>query len=239
MDVALQSSDAKNLRQSFFELLQDFATFPAATNYFLVNIRNYPAAVTEDSINELGIRPYNNNIGLNKNKEVFKKFFDGYMFLSTGVNLTSETNRVGNRKAGGAPGFLPVGPFMDEKEYPDNDLDIQFQETNISIIDGLFRPWIQMYSVYGNMENPVLTTDVDVYFISKQQVSTRKSSFSSILLGNPGDDSPVVRKIYKYKDCIPYNIKTANVAEYNGDIDIGSVTVTWRFSRYDVITPYT
>ena len=239
MDVALQSSDAKNLRQSFFELLQDFATFPAATNYFLVNIKNYPSAITEDSIKELGIRPYNNNIGIDKNKQVFKKHFDGYMFLATGVNLTSETGVVGSNKVDGAPGFLPVGPFLNNREYPDNDLDIQFQETNISIVDGLFRPWIQMYCVYGNINKPILTTDVDIYFISKQQVSSRKRSFKSILFGNPGDDNPVVRKIYKYKDCIPYNIKTANVAEYNGGMDTGSVTVTWRFSRYDVITPYT
>ena len=238
MDIKLQSSEAKDLRNSFYELLQEFPTFPAATNFFLVNIKNIPGAITEENIKGLGIRPFNNPIGIEKNKSVFKRLFDGYMFLVSGVNLTSETLEVRNRGRL-INGYLPVGPFNEAKLYPDNDLDIGFQETNISVVDGIFRPWIQLYSVYGNMSPPNLTTDIEVYFISKQQITSRKTSFSSTLFGSAGSDSPVIRKIYKYKDCIPYAIKSAQVAEYNGDIDIGSVTVTWRFSRYDVITPYT
>ena len=80
-----------------------------------------------------------------------------------------------------------------------------------------------------------LTTNIDIFFIAKEQLTTRKS-FSSTLFGRSGG-SPVVRKIYKYRDCIPYNIVDASVAQYDADTDIGSVAVKWRFSTYDVITP--
>jgi len=57
-----------------------------------------------------------------------------------------------------------------------------------------------------------------------------------MLFGSSGG-SPVIRKYYIYKDCIPYNILSANVAEYSNDTKIGSIGTKWRFSTYDVITP--
>ena len=47
----------------------------------------------------------------------------------------------------------------------------------------------------------------------------------------------IYRLVYVYKDCIPYDILTANVAEYAGDTTIGGAGTRWRFSTYDVITP--
>jgi len=246
MDINLKSSDEKNLRAAFYELLQNFSTFPAATNFFLVQIERIPNSqywnnLTENNIKGLGIRPENDLIGLETNKAVYQKYFDGYMFLATGVNLTEEQTVVKNRGRM-INGFLPVGPFQDERRYDDTDLDIGFQESNISIVDGIIRPWIQLYSVYGNLPvtgsapAPVLSTNINVYFLSKQQISTRKNDLAEFA---PSTQSPIIRKIYRYKDCIPFTIKSANVAEYSRDMTTGGATVTWRFSRYDVTTPYT
>jgi len=252
----LEPSGAFNLRQKFYELLTDFATFPAAQNFFLVNIKHVPGAITEQKVRELGVRTNSNvnpfGLDLAKNT-IFKKYFDGYMFLATGVDLTTETTSVNNRGKL-INGLLPVGPFMESREYPDNNLDIQFSETNVSIIDTLFRSWIQLYSVYGNIDVP-LSTDVTIYFIAKQKSSLRDSPISTQPIG-PGNStmeaaaeadasqaglsnniSPVVTKIYTYKDCIPYVIKSANVGQYDGDVQLGSVAVGWRFSKYDVRIP--
>ena len=240
MDVKLPPSDAKNLRETFFELLQDFSTFPAAQNFFLVSIDNLPASINDEKIKELGMRPFNTKPGIDTNIKVHEKFFGkggGYMFLATGVDTTTEHNNVTNRGKT-INGILPTGPFMESHEYPDNDLDIQFYETNISVIDGIFRPWTQLYAVYGNIDKPVLTTNIDIFFLSKQTVTSRKTSFMSTLFGSPGSGSPVVRKIYKYKDCIPYQINDAGVNEYTGEMDTGSIAVKWRFSRYEVLTPH-
>ena len=49
--------------------------------------------------------------------------------------------------------------------------------------------------------------------------------------------SSILGSIYKYRDCIPYNIVSANTAEYKAETDIGSIATKWRFSTYDVITP--
>jgi len=240
MGVSLPSSDVNNLRETFYEILQDFSTFPAAQNFFLVSIDNLPQALTDESIKKLGMRPFNTNPGIDTNKKIHGKYFGksgGYMFLATGVDTTTEHNSVQNRGRT-INGILPTGPYMESHDFPDNDLDVQFYETNISVIDGIFRPWIQLYGVYGNIDNPVLTTNIDIYFLSRQSITSRKTSFKSILFGAPGSGSPVVRKIYKYKDCIPYQINDAGVNEYNGDTDIGSIAVKWRFSRYEVLTPH-
>jgi hypothetical protein len=124
---------------------------------------------------------------------------------------------------------------MMEREYPDDDLEIQFSETNISFVDTVIRPWIQLYSVYGNLDKS-LTTDIDIFFIAKEQLTSRKTSLKSVFFGDSGG-APVVRKIYKYRDCIPYNIVENMTAQYDGESDIGSANTAWRFSTYDVITP--
>ena len=71
----LQNLQVPNLRQKFYELLTDFATFPAAQNFFLVNIKNIPKAITEDKINNLGLRPgtaESTGIDFVKNKIFFR-----------------------------------------------------------------------------------------------------------------------------------------------------------------------
>jgi len=235
MGVKLPSLEKRNLRESFFELLKDFSTFPASRNLFLVKLYNLPEALTDDNQKKLGITL--NSQKIDKARSVYEKYITGneYMYLANGIDLTTETLGVENRGEEYPNGLLPVGPFMDQKQYPDNDLDIQFSETNISFVDTIIRPWIQLYSVHGNFSDLDLTTNIDIYFIAKEQLTTRKT-FSSILFGSSGG-SPVVRKIYKYRDCIPYNIVDANVVQYDSDTDIGSVAVKWRFSTYDVITP--
>ena len=236
MSVKLPSLDKQNLRESFFELLQDFPTYPAARNFFLVKLNSLPAALTDANQKSLGIT--RNPPGIDKAKSVYEKYITGneYMYLATGIDLTTETLGVNNKGGEYPNGLLPVGPFMEQREYPDNDLDIAFSESNISFIDTIIRPWIQLYSVHGNFDDLDLTTDVDIYFIAKEQLTTRKKTFGSVLFGTSGG-SPVVRKIYKYRDCIPYNIVDASVAQYESEQDIGSVAVKWRFSTYDVITP--
>jgi len=226
--LQLESSGVTDLRQKFYELLLQFSTFPAAQNFFLVQIHKLPGYVLEANVDELGLRPgTGQSTGLNlAKKQVFEPFFGGgnnWMFLATGVDLTTETTSV-NNKGTLINGLLPVGPFMESREFPDNDLSIQFSETNVSIIDSIFRSWVQLYSVYGNMGDVPLSTDVSIYFISKQTNSA-------------DDDTPSITKIYTYKDCIPYVIKDANVAEYDGDTKMSSVAVGWRFSKYDVRIP--
>jgi hypothetical protein len=236
MSVQLPSLDKRNLRESFFDLLKDFPTFPASQNLFLVKIDSIPAALTDENQKNLGITPGTKPLGINRSKSVYEKYISGseYMYLATGVDLTTDKVNVSS-KGKLINGLLPVGPFVDEREYPDTDLEIQFSESNISFVDTIIRPWVQMYSVHGNFDDIDLTTTITVYFIAKEQLTTRKT-FSSVLFGSSGG-SPVIRKYYVYKDCIPYNILTANVAEYAGETTIGGAGTRWRFSTYDVITP--
>lgn len=236
MSVQLPSLDKRNLRESFFELLKDFPTFPASQNLFLVKIDSIPAALTDENQKNLGITTGTSPLGINKARSVYEKYLSGseYMYLATGVDLTTDKVNVSSRGKL-INGLLPVGPFVEEKEYPDTDLEIQFSESNISFIDTIIRPWVQMYSVHGNFDDIDLTTTITVYFIAKEQLTTRKT-FGSVLFGSSGG-SPVIRKYYVYKDCIPYSILTANVAEYAGDTTIGGAGTRWRFSTYDVITP--
>ena len=236
MSVQLPSLDKRNLRESFFDLLKDFPTFPASQNLFLVKIDSIPAALTDENQKNLGITPGTKPLGINRSKSVYEKYISGseFMYLATGVDLTTDKVNVSS-KGKLINGLLPVGPFVNEREYPDTDLEIQFSESNISFVDTIIRPWVQMYSIHGNFDDIDLTTTITVYFIAKEQLTTRKT-FSSVLFGSSGG-SPVIRKYYVYKDCIPYNILTANVAEYAGETTIGGAGTRWRFSTYDVITP--
>jgi len=141
MGVTLPSLDKRNLRESFFELLKDFSTFPASQNLFLVKIDKLPKKLTDENQRELGITPGIQPLGINKSKSVYERYIKGseYMYLATGVDLTTEGLQVSN-KGNLINGYLPVGPFVDTRDYPDTELQIQFSETNISFVDTIIRP---------------------------------------------------------------------------------------------------
>ena len=236
MGVSLPSIEKTNLRESFFDLLKNFSTFPASQNLFLVKIDRLPTALTDENQRALGVTPGIEPMGINASRSVYERYITSneYMYLCTGVDLTTDKLAVSN-KGNLINGYLPLGPFVDNRDYPDADLDIQFSETNISFVDTIIRPWIQLYSVHGNFDDLDLTTTITIYFIAKEQLTSRKT-FKTMLFGSSGG-APVVRKKYTYRDCIPFNIVSANVAQYEEDTTIGSIATKWRFSTYDVITP--
>jgi len=252
MDVQPPSSNAGELVTKFYHLLQRYETFPAAKNFFLVKIERVPPALTDDNIRKLGFGPTTTR-GIDIVKPQFEPLISGseYTLIATGVDTNTEKTNTESQSEKYKNGLLPTGPYTTGHEYNDTDLDIQFLETNISFLDGVIRPWIQLYSVYGNMQlnegDPKLTTNIDIFFISKQLPPFDAKIQRDILkvhkdtIRDPGDQAPavdpVVRKIYKYYDCIPHEITSAGVSEYTGDIDIGSIATKWRFSKFDVSTP--
>jgi len=74
MGVTLPSLDKRNLRESFFELLKDFSTFPASQNLFLVKIDKLPKALTDANQKNLGITQSSSTLGVDKSKSVYEKY---------------------------------------------------------------------------------------------------------------------------------------------------------------------
>ena len=69
--------------------------------------------------------------------------------------------------------------IVNEREYPDTDLEIQFSESNISFVDTIIRPWVQMYSIHGNFDDIYLTSlerpfDRGDLFLSQYVISVTK-----------------------------------------------------------------
>jgi len=246
MDVQPPSSNVGELVTKFYQLLTRYETFPAAKNFFLVKIESVPSTITDDNIRKLGFGQINAR-GIDMVKSQFEPLISGneYTLIATGVDTNTEKTNTESQSEKYKNGLLPTGPYTTGHEYNDTDLDIQFLETNISFLDGVIRPWIQLYSVYGNMQlnegDPKLTTNIDIFFISKQLPKLEAQINKEMLRDYHDTDAygiePVIRKTYKYYDCIPHEITSAGVSEYTGDIDIGSIATKWRFSKFDVITP--
>ena len=233
MDVDSPIFDVGPIVQKFYQLLTRYETFPAAKNFFGVQINHIPTAINDDHVRELGFGRSSDR-GIHAVKPQFQSMIGSgntHMLIATGVDLNTEKTTVTSQSEPYKNGLLPTGPYTTGHEYGDQDLDIQFLETNISFIDGIIRPWIQLYSTYGNMQlnpdEPKLSTNIDVIFTSRQLPDYLQADTLH----------PVIRKIYKYYDCIPHEITSANVNEYKGDFETGSISTKWRFSRYDVITP--
>jgi len=53
--LQLESSGVTDLRQKFYELLLQFSTFPAAQNFFLVQIHGLPGTVIEENVEKQDI----------------------------------------------------------------------------------------------------------------------------------------------------------------------------------------
>jgi len=244
MDVDSPIFDVGPIVHKFYQLLTRYETFPAAKNFFGVQINDIPTAITDDHVKELGFGRTDSR-GIHAVKPQFESMIGSgntHMLIATGVDLNTEKTTVTSQSEPYKNGLLPTGPYTTGHEYGDQDLDIQFLETNISFIDGIIRPWIQLYSTYGNMQlnldEPKLSTNIDVIFTSRQLPEYLQYGVADYIYNQPTDTShPVIRKIYKYYNCIPHEITSANVNEYTGDFETGSISTKWRFSRYDVITP--
>jgi len=133
-------------------------------------------------------------------------------------NLGIETATIDNNR-----GFIPGSVLTNRSSFTDQQLTLQFMETNTSFTDLVIRPWLIMASHYGYVardpndkeeirKNPKCNITIIQYSKSYQNLSM------------------IPRKVWSFYDCVPLNLATRNLKYENEGMDIYNVTFT--YSRY-------
>lgn len=142
------------------------------------------------------------------------------------TNSFSIDNSTNTNMGGLRPGYIG------SQRTPYSDLQIEFLETNIDIIDYFFRPWIIAATHKGLIEDNDTATDIkcDVYVSLYSRVNREK------LLADTLSDQWELRKTFRFDGVVPANVFPEKLSM--GDMNISNVikAVDFRFSNFTLLT---
>jgi len=221
MSIIYKQNDANGIITEFYTRLLEFDTSLSDSNLFYVSY-SIPEALTDELYQFIGETANDGRIGISPTKEIFQR--NKIQALTTGVDLPDDKNSVQViDHESSVNGYLPI-TVNNGRVYDSTGLKTQFYDTNLSLNDLIFKPWVRLISRNGCFDNS-LFTDVQVVFLGKQ---VNKSGVGATY-------QSVIRKLYTFKDCIPVDTESADTYKYTIDSNIIDQRVQWKFNRYDVV----
>ena len=161
-------------------------------------------------------------IGISNTKEIFQG--NKIQALTTGVDLPDDKNDMQLIPHDSTVnGYIPI-TVNRGRTYNSTGLTTTFYDTNLSLNDFIFKPWIRLISRNGCFDNK-LYTNVTVVFLGK-------GINSSGLLKT---QKSIIRKLYTFKDCVPVDTESADRYQYTVDSNLVDQRIQWKFNRYDVV----
>lgn len=220
--IEYQTNDASNgIIMEFYNRLLEFDTTLSDSNLFYVSY-SIPDALTDDLYQAIGETSNDNRIGISKTKEVFQR--NKIQALTTGVDIPDDKNSTSViSHNSNVNGFLPI-TVNNGRIYDSTGLKTSFYDTNLSLNDLIFKPWIRLIARNGCFDNS-LYTDVQVVFLGKGINSS--GLFTS--------QKSIIRKLYTFKDCVPVDTESADRYQYTVDSNLVDQRIQWKFNRYDVV----
>ena len=213
--------------QGFFNSLQNWETSIPIQSLWMAFIFP-PFMVTDSAMNNHGEQIGQNAWGIDGawNKIGKKEYqtLTGCIFAN-GVGLPGERQTVTNTGIENR-GWLKV-PVGERREVLE-PLRIDFNETNVSFIDFLIRPWLILSSHSGLVAR-------NRYDNVKGDIIIVNFGKAGVVMDDQGKNTnqPIVRKMWFFSDCVPV---TVNGADYTRGADSGpeSRSIMFNYSRYQV-----
>lgn len=203
--------------QDFYQRLLEFDTNLSDSNLFYVSYQIPPtlSQFIETFHSELGETPNDANIGIGHTFRVFND--DKLRSLTVGVDLPKDdvSTKILNDTTK-HNGFLPI-TVTDGRNYGSNEFKTTFYDTNLSLSDLIFKPWIRTVAREG-LFDARLFTDLNVVFLGK----------------SPNFKKPLIRKVYTFYDCVPIDTESKDDYNYEENSSAKKQRVKWKFNRYDV-----
>lgn len=205
-------------------LFHNWSTALANPTLWYVQVDNIPHGLRymdkDNIVNQEGPNHYDQ---FNNNQEnLFKTITNGIgCMVVHGVTLPEmsvEASR-GEPKLGGYYGGMVVDTIKEQ-----NQLQLEFRETQSSITEFIIRPWIESVAKYG--------------FIARRPRDKRnvKCKVTIVQLGvaGPGTD-PVRRKIWEFYNCAPTSVANHRLA-HDGTWSAADqfINTSWVYSHYKI-----
>lgn len=138
--------------------------------------------------------------------------------LAQGVVLPGEQFNTDTVTINNNMGFLP-GLISGNRDAP-TELTVQFRETNASLPDMVFRPWIELTSHMGLVAR-------------KEDSKNIKTNMRVIQLAKTGPSNDLIRrKTWSFYNCVPVGIDGAELTYDENEIKL--YNVRWRYTHYGI-----
>jgi hypothetical protein len=218
------SLNDEGLIQSFYNKLQQFDTAISDSNLFYVSY-SIPNALSDSVYSNIGETGNDGAIGISKTKDTFDRAT--IKALTVGVDIPDDKldMEVLSHQSS-ANGYLPI-TVNKGRSIETTGLKTNFYDTNLSLNDFVFKPWIRLIARNGCFDKD-LFTDVKVIFLGKYFQPT--DGPTGLALKNKS----VVRKQYTFRDCVPVDTENKDSYKYSVDPILLEQRVQWKFNRYDV-----
>lgn len=139
-----------------------------------------------------------------------------------GVNIPSENLTVSPAAIENNRGYIQGSVIGSRDAYANQNLTIEFRETNTSFTDFILRPWLILASHFG--------------YVARSEAEQAKNPKCNIIVMQFGKTlehiSSIPRKIWTFYDCVPLNLDTRNLT-YDTEV-MESYHVPFLYSRYDL-----
>lgn len=148
--------------------------------------------------------------------------------FAQGAVLPGERYTVADAAIENNRGFVPGVISENRSGYANNTLQLDFLETNTSIIDFIFRPWVMMASHYGYVARPGdLPGSKDFYNMkSNMTILCYTRSYQNV--------SQIPRKVFTYYNVAPVEIQPINLNYNNEPNEAASYRVDFTYTNYTV-----
>lgn len=219
-------------RDYFLLQMQSWLTSVPLMSQWIAVIDSYPRALRSDLIQGLertdGSRK---GFDISQAKTLLTSYplqkVIGCVFAQ-GATIPSESYSVQSAKISNNRGFIPGIVAGDRRDYAQNNLVLNFLETNTSFIDFVIRPWVILASHYGFCARPGDTPTSTDFFNIKSTITllcyTR--SYQNV--------SMIPRKVYRFFNCAPTLVNNISL-NYSGEpTQATNYSVQWAFTNYTI-----
>lgn len=218
--IEYQTNDASNgIIMEFYNRLLEFDTTLSDSNLFYVSYE-IPIDLKDEIYSSMGEARDDGRIGISNTKEIFQG--NKIQALTTGVDIPDDKNdmqQIGHPST--VNGYIPI-TVNSGRRYQATGLTTTFYDTNLSLNDFIFKPWIRLISRNGCFDNK-LYTNITVVFLGKGINSS--GLFST--------QKSIIRKQYNFYDCIPIDSQNKDSYKYDRDSKPIEQRVQWKFNRYE------
>ena len=148
--------------------------------------------------------------------------------FAQGAQIPGETLSIRDVSVDNNRGFIPGIISENRTGYAGNPLRLDFLETNTSIVDFVFRPWVMLASHYGMVARPGDMPGTKDFFNVKSNITllcyTR--SYQNI--------SQIPRKVFTFYNVVPTLINNFNLNYESEPSDATAYSVNFTYTNYTV-----
>ena len=223
-NIAIPGIPLISFRDYFLTTMESWVTtIPLRTQYIAL-FDSFPSLLNTNILQQL--EPVQGNkagFDIDKAKTTLTSYplqgIVGCIFLD-GVNIPDDNLGSASASIENNRGFIQGSILEGRSAFANNNLALQFRETNTSFIDMVMRPWVILAAHKG-------------YVATKTPAESIKTNITIIQYSRTYQNiSQIPRKVWNYYDCVPLSVGTRNLSYDTEQVD--KYDVPFIYDRYTV-----